>query len=136
QRGRGLIFLRAFLDADLDQRSDALELNRRDDGPHVDRLVKRGANAKRFHPPHEALAKSFGDAFLQQQARTGTADLALVEPDGVDHALDGAVDVGVVEHDEGRLAAELERQRFARTGRRLAYLPADFSRSRERDLVD
>ena len=43
------------------------------------------------------------DAFLHEQARAGAADLALVEPDRVDHALDDAVEIGVVEHDERRL---------------------------------
>ena len=66
----------------------------------------------------------------------GAAHLALVEPDRVDQPLDGAVEVGVVEDDERRLAAELERQAFARACRRLANDAADLGRTGERDLVD
>ena len=54
----------------------------------------------------------------------------------VDHALDGAVEVGVLEDDERRLAAELERQLLAAAGGRLADDPADFGRAGEGDLVD
>ena len=77
-----------------------------------------------------------GDAFLHEQARAGAADLALVEPDGVDHALDRAVEIGVVEDDEGRLAAELQRQLLAGAGGRLADDAADLGRAGEGDLVD
>ena len=54
----------------------------------------------------------------------------------VDHALDRAVDVGVVEDDERRLAAELQRQALAAARRRLADRPADLGRAGEGDLVD
>ena len=40
---------RALLLALLDQRADALELHRGDDGPDVDRLVERVADAERLH---------------------------------------------------------------------------------------
>ena len=65
------------------------------------------------------------DAFLHQQPRAGAADLPLVEPDRVDHAFDDAVEVGVVEDDERRLAAELQRQLLAAAGGGFADDPAD-----------
>ena len=54
----------------------------------------------------------------------------------VDDALDGAVEIGVVEHDERRLAAEFERKLLARARRRAADEAADFGRAGEGDLVD
>ena len=77
-----------------------------------------------------------GDRLLHDQARAGAADLALVEPDGVDDAFDRAVEIGVVEDDERRLAAELQRQLFAGAGGRLADDAADLGRAGEGDLVD
>ena len=49
-----------------------------------------------------------GHRLLHQQPRARAADVALVEEDAVDDALDGLVDRGVVEDDVGGLAAELE----------------------------
>ena len=49
-----------------------------------------------------------GDGLLHQQPRARAADVALVEEDAVDDALDGLVERGVVEDDVGGLAAELE----------------------------
>jgi hypothetical protein len=76
------------------------------------------------------------DRFLHQQARTGAADLALVEPDRIDQAFDGGVQVGVVEDDEGRLAAQFQRQLLAAAGGGLADDAADFGRAGEGQLVD
>ena len=53
-------------------------------------------------------------AFLHEQPRAGAADLSLVEPDRVDDAFDDGVEIGVVEHDERRLPAQLERELLAR----------------------
>ena len=71
-----------------------------------------------------------------QQPGTGAADVALVEEDAVDDALDGLVDRRVFEDDVRRLAAEFEREPFARAGDRLRDGPADLGRAGERDLVD
>ena len=59
----------------------------------------------RFQPRQEARLDAFGD----QQPRARAADLTLVEEDAVDDAFDGAVEIGVVEHDERRFAAKLQR---------------------------
>ena len=84
---------------------DALELHGRDNRPDVDGLVERRTDAQGFEARLQ-LDESIVDAFLQEQAGAGAADLALVEPDRVDDALDGRVEVGVIEDDERRLAAE------------------------------
>ena len=62
--------------------------------------------------------------------------MPLIEPDRVDHALDGAVQIRIVEDDEGRLTAEFERQRFAGAGRGGADRAADLGRARKGDFVD
>ena len=56
------------------------------------------------------------DAFLDQQPRSRAADVALVEEDAVDDALDGLVERCVVEDDVGGLAAEFEGEFFAGAG--------------------
>jgi hypothetical protein len=77
----------------------ALELHRGDHRAHIDRLVERHADAQRLHAADQAPAEGLGNALLQEQPRAGTADLALVEPDRIDHAFHRAVDIGIVEHD-------------------------------------
>ena len=62
-------------------------------------------------------------ALLHEQPRAGAAHVALVEEDAVDDALDGLVDRRVVEHDVGRLAAELEREPLAGAGQRALDAP-------------
>ncbi len=44
--------------------------------------------------------EKIGNAFLDQKPRAGAADLPLVEPDRIDDAFHGAVDIGVVKNDE------------------------------------
>ena len=99
-------------------------------------LVQRVADAQALHPrpqpPHDLL----GDALLQQQPRARAADVALVEEDALDDALDRLVERGVLEDDVGRLAAELERQPAAGAGQRALDLLADRGRAGEGDLVD
>ena len=82
------------------------------------------------------VQEGIAEAFLHQQPRAGAADLALVEPDAVDQTFDGAVEIGILEDDEGRLAAKLQRQFLARTGGRLADDLADFRGAGEGDLLD
>ena len=56
------------------------------------------------------------DAVLHQDAVGADAGLAGVAVLGGDRALDRGVEVGVVEHDEGRVAAELQRDLLDRAG--------------------
>ncbi len=108
----------------------------RDDGAHVYRLVEGRAHPERFHAALELGDEWRGDALLHDQARAGAAHLALIEPDGIDDAFDGAIEIGIVEDDEGRLAAELEGERLAGTRRLVADEAAHFGRTGEGDLVD
>ncbi len=102
--------MRALGYARVDHLADGFKLHRRDNRADVDRLVKRMTDAQRFHAGAEAGIEGFSDAFLHQQARTRAAYLALVEPDGVNQALDRGVEIGIVEDDEGRFAAQFERE--------------------------
>ena len=120
----------------LHQVADALDLHRGDQRADVDGLVERIADAEGRHARLELGDEALLDRLLHEEARAGAADLALVEPDGVDEALDGAVEIGVLEDDVGRLAAELERQALAGAGGGLADDLADFGRAGEGDLVD
>ena len=99
-------------------------------------LSRGSAQAERFHPRPQLGVEPLGDTLVDQQARAGTADLALVKPNRVDDPFDGTVQVRVVEHQERRLAAELEREALAGAGGGLADQPADVRRAREGDLVD
>ncbi len=136
QRSGRAPHLRALAFARLDQPLDPFELDRRDDRADVDRLVERVADPQRLHPRPQLGVHPLGDRFGDQQPRAGAAHLALVEPDRVDDALDRAVEIGILEDDERRLAAELERQLLARAGGRLTDGAADLGRAGEGDLVD
>ncbi|CCV04004.1 hypothetical protein MESS2_1190004 [Mesorhizobium metallidurans STM 2683] len=119
-----------------DQALDAVELAQIDQRADIGVLVERAADAQPAHPHLDLGDEGVGYAFLHQQPRTGAADLALVEPDAVDQTLDGAVEIGVLEDDEGRLAAKLQRQFFAGPRGGFPDDLADFRRTGEGDLLN
>jgi hypothetical protein len=90
-----------------------LELARGDDRPDIDGFVERIADAKFGHARAHLVQQRSFDGLLDEEPRAGAAHLALVEPDRVDQTLYGAIQVGVVEDNEGRLAAKLQRQALA-----------------------
>ena len=94
--------------ADVGELADLGQLLGGVDRADVGVLVQRVADAQRGHPALEPLDHLVGDGLLHEQAGAGAADVALVEEDAVDDALDGLVDRGVVEDDVRGLAAELE----------------------------
>jgi len=115
---------------------DALLLHRIDQRADIVRFIQRRADAQVLHARLHLADEALVDRLLHQQARTGAADLALVEPDRIDQAFDRRIQVGVVEHDERRLAAQFQRQLLAAAGRGLADQAADFGRAGEGQLVD
>src|SRR6185437_14504712 len=121
----GLIAGRAFCNALRDVGLDAIELDGIDDRANVHSLIEWRADAQRFHARADLAIERLGDALLHQQSRAGTADLALVEPDAIDETFDSGVEVGIVEDDVRRLAAEFERELLGRGCRRLADDAAD-----------
>ena len=104
--------------ADVAELADAIQLLARVDRADVGVLVERVAEAQRREPLLEPVDDLVVDVLLHQQARPGAADVALVEEDAVDDALDGLVDRRVVEDDVRGLAAELERDLLAGAGDR------------------
>ena len=116
--------LGALVLADLGQLADPVELLGAVDGPDVGVLVERVAESQRGEAALEAVEQFVRDRLLHQQPAAGAAHVALVEEDAVDDALDRLVERGVVEHDVGRLAAQLERDLLAGAGHRAGDLAA------------
>src|SRR5262249_34563880 len=108
---------------------------RGDDGADVHCLVEWVAHPQLLHAETQLREQRLRDALLYQQARACTADLALIEPDGIYHTLDHGIEVGVVEHHEGRLAAQLQRETFAAAGGGTADDASNLRRASEGDLV-
>ena len=90
-------------------------------GPMVGRLVAGVALAHRRRRPlaRNASRNVVGDPLLHQDPDGGQADLPRVV-ELLDGEVDGEVEVGVVEHQQRRLAAELEADRGDVLGRRRA----------------
>src|SRR2546429_4895425 len=132
----GLPAGRSFSDALIDQPLDALELHARDDGANVDSFIERQANSQRVHAVLHLADQFVRAALLHQQPRAGAANLPLVEPDAVDQAFHGAIQVGVLKNDERGLTAKFERKLLVALRRSLANRASHFCRPRERNLID
>ena len=130
QPARRLVDLGALLLPARDELLDLLELLLRVDRADVGVLVERIADAQRRQPPLQLLDQRLVDRLLDEQARAGAADVALVEVDPVDDPLDGLVERRVVEDDVRGLAAELERQLLAGAGELALDRLADLGRAR------
>src|SRR5208283_4865862 len=134
--GWGLPARGAFGDSLIDEGADALKLHGSDDRTHVDVVVEGRTNAKGAHTAANLVDQDFGDALLHQKARAGAADLSLIEPDTIDQAFDGAVEVGVFENHERGFAAQFERQPLMALRSGSADGAADFGGSGAGDYVD
>src|SRR6185503_12641351 len=86
---------------------------------HLGRAVERVAEADALREREELLEERAGDRLVEQDARAGDAGLALVVEHGERAAGDRCGQLGVVEHDVGALAAELELQLLEVAGRGL-----------------
>ena len=82
------------------------------------------------------MQKGGFDTLLHQQSGACTADLALIEPDGIDDTFDRAIEIGILENDEGRLPAQFQCQALARASRHTADLAANLGRAGKRDLIN
>ena len=105
---------------------DLLQLNRMDDCSDVDALIQRIANAQIGHAVFQAGIKVFGNPFLHQEAGASAADLALIEPNGIDQTFNGAVDVGIFEDNVRGFSTQLQRQLFTGSSCGLSDDPANF----------
>src|SRR5260370_18789208 len=113
---------------------NALELHARDDGPNVNGFVQRRTDSQGVHAVLNFADQLIRDALLHQQPRAGAANLSLVEPDAVDEALDGAVEIGVFKNDERRLTAKFEGKLFMALRGDLSNHPPHFRRARKTNL--
>src|SRR5271157_858503 len=115
----------AFVFADLDVAEVGLELLFVDGWPHLGGFVEAVAYFQLFRASYVALDEFAVNAFLDDDAAGGGATLAGGAESAPEAALDGEVEVGVVEHDHGILAAECERAVFETLGRDAADDAAD-----------
>ena len=106
-------------------------------GVGIDQRAERDAilepvpHAQRAHARGELLGKGVVHLFVHVEAVGGGAGLADVAHLGDHRALDRGVDVGVVEHDERRVAAELHRRLEHVVGRLVQQLAPDLGRAGE-----
>ena len=107
----------------IDQRS------RRDAG------LGAGADLERLHALDELRGESVVDLVVHKETVRANAGLSCVAILGDDRAVGRGVEIGVVEHDERRIAAELERNLLDRRRHLLHQLPSDLGRAGERELA-
>ena len=120
----------------LDEALDALALDLADDRAHVGVVVQRVAVDGALRLLGERIDEVPIDAGAGEHARGGRAVLAGVEVAGARDALGGGLDVGVVEHDDRGLAAELEVDALERVGGGGGDGLAGADRAGEGDEVD
>src|SRR4029453_11806688 len=100
--------LGALLLADADVALDPVQLFGGDQRAHVRGLVGRRADVDALGDLDQAGDHLVVDRAGHQQAAARGTDLALMEEDGVDRPVDREVEIGVLEDDVGRLAAEFD----------------------------
>ena len=128
--------LGALVETELHVALGRVDLARRDERALVGVHVHVVADDDLARALHEHADELVVDLARHECARSRLAHLAVVEERAPQHAGGREVEVGVVEHDVGRLAAELERDLLHRARRELHDAPPDFGRAGERDLVD
>ena len=113
---------------------DALGRPGVDQRPDVGRLVERIAGLERFRAACELAREVVVQRRVDVHTLHGDARLARVAEAAENDSLERVVDVGVLVHDHGRVAAELERDALA-PGTRL-QAPADRRAAGEREQLD
>ena len=88
---------------------DAVQLTLRADWPHFGFRRQRIANLDLARQGNHPFEKGVGNCFLQQQSRTCHTALPSRPENAGNRAVHGALQIGVVKHDDGRLTAQLQR---------------------------
>ena len=127
--------LRAASDRVLDELGDLAALAVVDQRPDLDAVLGAAPDLHRAHLLGELLGELVGDLLGDVEAVGGRARLADVAHLRDHRALDRGVDVGVVEHDERRVSAELHRQPQQVLRGLLHQLAADLGRAGEGQLA-
>ena len=120
----------------LEDAGDLLELPAVGQRAHLGRGLERVAEHDLARPRGDPLDQLVVDVLVHDQPGAGHARLPRGREDAGDHAVGGGLEVGVREHDLGRLAAELERDAREVAGGALGDVDAGLGRAREGDLVD
>ena len=107
-----------------------------DQRTHLGLRVEGIADADRLGAPGKAVEETLVDAVLDEDARAVGADLAGRVEIAQHGAADGVLHVGVIEHDQRRLAAEFHRCVFHVRAGEGQHLLARRHRSGERHLGD
>ena len=102
-------------------------------GPSVDAVVEAVAHLQRAHLGGELLGELVVHLLVHVEAVRRRAGLAHVAHLGDHRAVDRGIDIGVLEHDERRVAAELHRRLDDVVGGFVQQLAADLGRAGERD---
>ena len=126
---------RALVDAGLDVALHPLLLALRDKRPDVGRLVGGIAHLQTGHHLRERVDDLVVLALADQNAGLRHARLPVVHQAGHLQMLDGVIDVGVIEDDRRRLAAQLEADPLELFAADRGDVPAGRRRTGERDLV-
>ena len=100
----------AFAAADLDVAGDLLPMLARDHRAYVGVRVARVAHDQARGALGELAGEAVVDRALHEDARAGGAAFAVDREDGEQRRVQRALLVGVLEHQHGRLAAQLHRQ--------------------------
>src|SRR5690606_24120607 len=99
----------AGLCSGLQERADPVDLLLRHQWSEIGVGIDAGADLELLGMPGDALDQLLEDVLVGVEPRAGGADLAAVEEDAVGGGGNGALEVGVGEDDDRRLAAELQR---------------------------
>src|ERR1035438_2018735 len=126
---------RTFLLTGTQKPSDTIELGLRDQRSHLTLRAQAGAQAYRARGIADAVQYAIVAFLLYEQTRACAATLAVIEENRIRRARNRHIEIRIVEHDVGRLAAQLERNFLQIIGRGFDDQLADFGRSGERDLV-
>src|ERR1700751_525707 len=82
-RDLGLPAGRTFRNSLVHQTLDSLQLNRSHDRANVDGFIERRSNTESAHAGTDFFDERLGNTLLHEKTRTGTTELALVEPDSL-----------------------------------------------------
>src|SRR5579862_8182702 len=127
---------RAFLDARLDVFLNALILLYAGQGAESHILVSWIADLDLFDGRSHQSLHFAQPVFRHDQARSRDAGLTVVQVTGCDCHRDGSGEIGVVQNDVRRLAAEFQRQALHRVQGVLRDQFSDLRRTGERDLLN
>ena len=126
---------RALGDRVVDQLGDLGALRLVDQRPDLDAVLGPAPDLQRADLRGQLVGERLGDRLVHVEAVGARARLAAVAHLGQQRALDRGIQIGVLEDQERRVAAQLHRDLEHLLGRLLDQLLADRRRARERHLA-